>query len=128
MRERLSHDIASFTGPNRVVGRLPDLVGASNPAQADHVISLLKSAAGYRGRDAENYAPYFALSAFTWAISSGRNLFEIFGNRKNLRTAPSSGPLFSAAALAPLAHFINCHGGEGAAYFRDRRAKSIRFR
>ena len=119
-----SHDIASFTGPTRVVGRLPDLTGATDPAQAAHVVSLLASAAGYKSRDAEDYAPYFALSAFTWSICSGRNLFEIFGNRSGLRTAPPSGPRFGAAALAPLAHFINCHGDEGADYFQGQKGRA----
>jgi hypothetical protein len=113
-----SHDIASFTGPTRVVGRLPDLTGATDPAQAAHVISLLRSAARYRSRNAEDYAAHFALSAHAWAVCSGRNLFEIFGNRDNLRTSPPSGPRFGAAALAALAHFINCHGGEGSDEFQ----------
>ena len=33
-----SHDIATFKGPTRVVGRLPDLTGGHNPS---HVIALL---------------------------------------------------------------------------------------
>ena len=119
-----SHDIASFTGPTRVVGRLPDLTGATDAAQAAHLVSLLASAAGYKARDAEDYAPYFALSAFTWAVCSGRNLFEIFGNRNGLRTAPPSGPRFGASALAPLAHFINCHGDEGADYFQGQKGRA----
>jgi hypothetical protein len=113
-----SNDIASFTGPTRVVGRLPDLTGATEPGQAAHLVGLLKSAAGYRSRDTEDYAAHFALSAHSWAVSSARNLFEIFGNRDHLRTAPPSGPRFGASALAPLAHFINCHGDEGSAEFQ----------
>jgi len=119
-----SHDIASFTGPTRVVGRVPDLMGAAEPGQASHAVSLLKSAAGYRSRDAEDYAAYFALSAQSWAVCSGRNLFEIFGSRDNLRTAPPSGPRFGAAALRPLAHFINCHGGEGSDEFQGQHGRS----
>ena len=119
-----SHDIATFTGPTRVVGRLPDLTGATDPAQASHIVTLLRSAAGYRGRDAEEYGPYFALSAQSWAICSGRNLFEIFGNRDHLLTSPRSGPRFSAAALAPLAHFINCHGDEGSDEFSGQHGRN----
>jgi hypothetical protein len=119
-----SHDIASFTGPTRVVGRLPDLTGAAEPGQASHAVSLLNSAARYRSRDAEEYAEHFALSAQSWAVCSGRNLFEIFGTRDNLRTAPPSGPRFGAAALHLLAHFINCHGGEGSDEFQGQHGRS----
>jgi len=119
-----SHDIATFTGPTRVVGRLPDLTGATDPAQASHVVSLLRSAAGYRSREAEEYGPYFALSAQSWEVCSGRNLFEIFGNRDRLRTSPRSGPHFTAAALAPLSHFINCHGDEGSDEFAGQHGRN----
>jgi len=119
-----SADIASFTGPTRVVGRLPDLMGATEPAQAAHVVTLLRCAARYRSRDAEDYAAYFGLSAQSWAVSSGRTLFEVFGNRDDLRTAPPSGPRFGAAALRPLAHFINCHGSEGSDEFQGQHGRS----
>jgi len=36
----------------------------------------------------------------------------VFGDSDALNLAPPSGPAFSAKALAPLAHFINCHGGQ----------------
>lgn len=111
-------DIASFVGPERVVGRLPDLRGATKASQASHLVKLIDAAARYKSRQPEDYADFFALSAKVWAESSRRNLFEIFGTRDRLRTSPPSGPRFSRAALAPLAHFINCHGAEGSPEFQ----------
>ena len=35
----------------------------------------------------------------------------MFGNSDALTLAPPSGPTHPASRLAPLAHFINCHGG-----------------
>ncbi|MFZ1208655.1 MAG: hypothetical protein WAN94_11010, partial [Pseudolabrys sp.] len=40
-----SRDIATFKGPTRVVGRLPDLTGARDPS---HLIALLGAAESYR--------------------------------------------------------------------------------
>jgi hypothetical protein len=111
-------DIASFVGPTRVVGRLPDIRGAYKPSQASTLVKLLDVAAGYVSRPAEAYGEPFALSAKIWKASSARNLFEIFGLRDALRTSPPSRPRYAASALAPLAHFINCHGGEGSPEFQ----------
>jgi hypothetical protein len=115
---RYDTDIASFTGPKRVVGRLPDLRGAYKPSQASHLVKLLDVAAKHVSRPADAYGDPFALSAKVWERSSGRNLFDIFGRRDALRTSPPSGPRFGASALAPLAHFINCHGGQGSPEFQ----------
>ena len=39
------------------------------------------------------------------------SLFNVFGNSAALTLAPPNGPKHPAGRLAPLAHFINCHGG-----------------
>lgn len=118
-----SRDIADFVGPTRVVGRLPDINGTSAPSDAGHLVQLLRVAARYRTRSADDYADYFALSAFTWEQSTRRTLFEIFG-RRDCRTSPPAGPRFGAAALAPLAHFINCHGSEASPMFQGQFGRS----
>ncbi len=118
-----SDDTAAFTGPTRVVGRLPDLRGATRAAEAAHLVRLLRTAATYKRRAPEDYAAHFALSAKSWTVSSQRNLFAIFGRSDRLRTAPPSGPRFGAAATAPLAHFINCHGSEGSPEFQGQHGR-----
>ncbi len=104
-----SRDIAKFKGPTRVVGRLPDLHGAAkNPS---YLLKLLATATDYSARKATDYAAYFGLSTHSWRKSTAESLFNIFGNSDALNLAPPKGPTFSAKALTPLAHFINCHGG-----------------
>src|SRR5262245_12680838 len=106
--EEYSRDIAKFRGPTRVVGRMPDLTKASEPS---HLLALINIAANYRSRDVTDYGTYFGLSAHCWRKSTALSLFNIFVNSDALTVAPPSGPTHPASRLAPLAHFINCHGG-----------------
>ena len=104
-----SRDVATFKGPTRVVGRLPDLHGAKG--SPSYLLRLLATATNYRSRKATDYAAYFGLSTHSWRKSTAESLFNVFGESDALKLAPPKGPTFSVKALAPLAHFINCHGG-----------------
>jgi hypothetical protein len=103
-----SRDITTFKGPTRVVGRLPDLTKATEPS---HLLKLLVIAAKYQSRDVTDYGAYFGLSTHSWRKSTEESLFNVFGNSAALTLAPPNGPNHPAGRLAPLAHFINCHGG-----------------
>lgn len=105
--EGSSKDAARFIGPIRVIGRLPDLMGADNPK---HLIKLLESAASYQSRPAQDYANYFGLSAKLWSGSTTQSLEHIFGNSSSQLLSPLAGPLYDGGELNALAHFINCHG------------------
>lgn len=102
-----SRDIARFVGPTRVVGRLPDLTGARDPA---HLVALLAGAATHRARSLKDHARYYAISVRLWQHSTAQSLENVFGNDDDLLVAP---PATSARrkSLARLSHFINCHGG-----------------
>lgn len=102
--------IEDFRGPTRVVGRLPDLTGASEPSL---ILRLLRIAAGYRTRAPEAYHPYFGLSAKIWRWSSDLTLRELTGSADALHLSPPADEKWSHAELAPLLHFINCHGEAG---------------
>lgn len=102
-----SHDAAKFVGPTRVVTRLPDLTGGSDTA---FLLSLLATATGYTPRPRVDYANGFGLSAKVWKGSTELSLSKLFGSAAPLTTSPAAGPSFTAAQLAPLVHFINCHG------------------
>ena len=115
-----SRDVASFKGPTRVVGRLPDLTGATEPS---HLLSLINVAMKYRSHDAADYAAYFGLSTNSWRKSTGESLFNIFGNSSALTLAPPKGPNYPAKQLAPLGHFINCHGGPSDPQFYGQKGK-----
>jgi len=104
-----SKDIATFKGPTRVVGRLPDLTKMTgSPA---YLISLLGFAEKFKSRDVADYGKYFGLSTHSWRKSTELSLSNVFGDNSALTIAPPAGPTHPAARLAPLAHFINCHGG-----------------
>jgi hypothetical protein len=76
-----------------------------------HLLSLLRTAEKYKSRDVTDYGKYFGLSTHSWRKSTEKSLFAIFGNFDKLTVAPPTGPGQPRARLAPLAHFINCHGG-----------------
>jgi hypothetical protein len=116
-----SRDIATFKGPTRVVGRLPDLTGARDPS---HLIALLGAAESYRSHDVTDYGTYFGLSTQSWRKSTELSLFNIFGNSAALTLAPPGGPKHPASRLAPLSHFINCHGGPSDPNFYGQRGNS----
>jgi hypothetical protein len=116
-----SRDIAKFKGPVRVVGRLPDLTGGKEPS---YLISLLSIAANYRSRDATAYGAYFGLSTFSWRKSTKLSLFNMFGNSDKMTLAPPAGPTHPAARLAPLTHFINCHGAQASPEFFGEKGNS----
>jgi hypothetical protein len=116
-----SRDIATFKGPTRVVGRLPDLTGARDPS---HVIALLAGAGNYPSYDVKDYGAYFGLSTQSWRKSTELSLFNIFGNSAALTLAPPDGPKHPAGRLAPLGHFINCHGGPSDPNFYGQRGNS----
>jgi hypothetical protein len=112
--EPYGRDPAKFVGPTRVVGRLPDLTGATEPS---HILALLKTAAGWKGRKASAYSDYFGLSTDTWKVSTGLSLDSLLGSHTGLLISPTKGPNFTAGQLGRLTHFINCHGDTGVPEF-----------
>lgn len=98
-----------FLGPTRVVGRLPDLMGASQPTL---LTQLIRAAARAKPRPRADYQASFGLSADAWSASTELSLTNTFGNASNLLISPPKGPRWSAAQLAPRVHFINCHGAD----------------
>ncbi len=96
-----------FISPTRVVGRLPDLTGAKDPA---YLLSLLKTATEYQSRPASDYAAHLGLSAEVWRGSTELSLKAIFGPAISLNLSPPKGPQWPPEQLQTRAHFINCHG------------------
>lgn len=98
-----------FIGPTRVVGRLPDLTGATDPA---YLLGLLATAANWKSLTPADYSAYFGISADVWKNSTALSLQKIFGSSTALQLAPPGGPNWTATLLASRSHFINCHGAE----------------
>jgi hypothetical protein len=109
---------ATFLGPVRVVGRLPDIVGAATP---DYLVDLLAQASSWKQRPRADYQHYFGLSAYVWRKSTQLSLENLFNDAKRMRVSPKNGPSWSAAVLAPRIHFINCHGSDRAQVLRTAR-------
>ncbi|MGD9906302.1 MAG: hypothetical protein AB7U83_22750 [Vicinamibacterales bacterium] len=102
-----SQNVAMFLGPTRVVGRIPDLVGASTPTY------LLKQlAASATATPAPRPDSCFALSAKVWVKSTTLSVRNILGAVPVVLTSPTAGPSFAAAQLRQRVHFVNCHGNE----------------
>lgn len=116
-----SQTIAQFRGPTRVVGRLPDL---HEYGDASYLVRLLRIAARHRQRSAASYAAYFGLTADVWRKSTALSLKRMFGSSTSLHRAPPEGPGWRRSQLAPLAHFINCHGGSADPKFYGQRGES----
>lgn len=103
-----------FVGPTRVVGRLPDLTGASDPA---YLVSLLETAANHKSLPPDEYAGYFGLSAAVWEGSTRMSLDNLFGSHEKLNLSPNKGPGWPKSLLNKRLHFINCHGAQANSQF-----------
>jgi hypothetical protein len=101
-------DTARLIAPTRVVGRLPDVPGRGGAAR---LLSLLDVATRFSSRPRSDYEAFFGLSAEKWRRSTTLSLRALFGKGAAPRTSPLEGPAWKRGDLAPLAHFINCHGG-----------------
>lgn len=115
-----SKDPRKFRGPTRVVGRLPDLNGGNDPAG---LVTVLNFAANYQSRPASSFQPHFGLSADEWKASTKQSLQNIFGSQQ-MSISPPSGPPWTAAALSPRMHFINCHGSPADFHFYGQKGSS----
>ncbi len=113
-----SQEAKDFIGPTRVVGRLPDLTGGSDPA---YLIALLATAAGWTSRPPADYASGFAVSAEVWKGSTALSLQKLFGSSTGMQLSPTKGPKWTAAQLGRRAHFINCHGAQSDPTFYGQR-------
>jgi len=109
-----SRRIDSFSGPTRVVGRIPDVVGKQTNIK--YLERVITNSINHIPLNPGKYRDYFALSAWDWQISTRNSLHNMFGDNKKLQTSPPGIPgkkvrPFTQAELKPLTHFINCHGG-----------------
>lgn len=103
----LSRSCAAYRGPTRVVGRLPDLMGATAP---DYVIGLLHGAAKWNARTAPRPLPVLAISTLTWRNSTQTSIAALSGAAGAVHTTPVDGPSWSHGQIDVPLMFVNCHG------------------
>jgi hypothetical protein len=99
--------VARYLKITRVVGRIPNVPGAKDPA---NIIAFLKIAAAATPGAVGAYNSYYGLSAQVWQASTQMSLNAAFGNSSNLGIAPPAGPPTNNTELSKVSHFINCHG------------------
>jgi hypothetical protein len=104
---RYSRKIKDFIGPTRVVGRLPNVKGDTDPK---YLISLIDGSAQHKSRDVEDYDRFFGSTAKVWLQSTKLSLREIFNTSSGLFATPNDGPKYKVGELDALMHFVNCHG------------------
>lgn len=107
-------DPSAFIGPTRVVGRLPDVTGGSDPA---YLVGLLGNAGSWEPRAKGEYLQHLGISAKEWSGSTTLSLQNLFGSSAELRPSPVEGPGWAPELLARRTHFINCHGAEYDSHF-----------
>lgn len=117
----LSRDAAKYAAPTRVVGRIPGVTKANDPT---FLISQIKTAAAFSSRRREDYLSHFAISAYLWRKSTERSVENVFRSAPIKISPPSNSPKIRRM-LAPLCHFINCHGGENNPNFYGQRGSQI---
>lgn len=109
-----STDPSRYMGPTRVVGRLPDLVGAKQPTLLTRFIN---AAARAKPLPRTSYEAAFSISAEKWHLSTELSVANTFGTAAQVNTVPPGTYKWSKGQLAARMHFINCHGGDASPDF-----------
>jgi hypothetical protein len=115
-----SKQIDHFLQPTRVVGRLPDVTGATGP---DYLTGLLKTAAAAQSLPVTAFAKYLGISAKVWKASTQQSLQNTFGNGTDMKIVPPSSPPWPQ--IARHAHFVNCHGASADPQFYGQQGNSF---
>lgn len=105
----LSFSPSDYRGPTRVVGRIPDLPGDTDPSA---LLTLLHAAAQGTSLTRLSPEPVFAVSAKVWQRSTALSLKSFADVSGTVNTAPPGGPQWTKTQAAPVVHFVNCHGGD----------------
>jgi Peptidase family C25 len=101
-----SRDIVKFLAPTRVVGRLPGIMGDSDPG---YLVSLIDRATRWSTQHPSRYRKPFGVSAYAWQGSTNKSLRKVFGSAE-FELSPEGGPKWKKSLLGRMSHFINLHG------------------
>lgn len=100
-------DVSAFKNPTKVVGRLPDVTGANDPA---YLVTVLGTAANYATNAAITYQAFLGVSAGVWTGSTTLSLQAVFGTANGMKTVPPDTYTWAQSDLNAGSHFFNCHG------------------
>ncbi|MBA4055107.1 MAG: hypothetical protein C0490_10370, partial [Marivirga sp.] len=102
-----STNVNAFTGPSRVVGRIPDVPGNG---EIVYITTLIHNIVNHKPMHGSDYTNYFSVSAKVWKRSTELSLKNMFGNATQLLTSPPASGKYTKTQLRQLTHFYNCHG------------------
>lgn len=105
-----SKDVNKFTGPTRVLGRLPDITGHEGSPR--YLLGLLHTATKWKSLPRQEYEDYLGISVEKWKKSTALSLRNTFNSDKDLQTCPTRTPRWRQSLFNRRTHFINCHGGD----------------
>ncbi|WFU07487.1 hypothetical protein QA648_36360 (plasmid) [Rhizobium sp. CB3171] len=109
-----SRDAKDFIGPTRVVGRIPDVTGGSEP---DYLAGLLRVAAEYKPASPVAAKSYFAVTAEIWEKSTDLSVTNMFGAPPKVENVPPGDYKWGSEQLQQRMHFFNCHGSPARSQF-----------
>ena len=109
-----SRSIDAFTGPTRVVGRIPDVPGQQDDVK--YLQTVINNVIKQKPQACDKYMGYFAVTAQVWRRSTEMSMHNIFSDNKKLLLSPKNNETTAAnyakTQLRPLTHFYNCHGAK----------------
>jgi hypothetical protein len=109
-----SRNANDFIGPTRVVGRIPDVTGGTEP---DYLAELLRVAAEYKQTSLPSLNRYFAVTAEIWSKSTDLSVANTFGAPARVENVPPNDFKWTPAQLQGQMHFFNCHGAPRSSQF-----------
>lgn len=100
-------NIGDFVGPTRVISRLPDVTGDSDPSSA---VKMIEQVTLGESHPVDFYMDFLGVSAEVWSKSTQLSLVNLFGNASEQQDVPKAGSPWPATLLSRPSHFFNCHG------------------
>jgi DNA-binding protein H-NS len=108
-----STNVNNFTGPARVVARIPDIPQAGD---IKYLTTVIENCITGKPQKRADYEKYFALSAAVWAKSTQMSLHNMFTQFTSLKLSPAFTNPTATHLKAPV-HFYNCHGAHNDSNF-----------
>jgi hypothetical protein len=99
--------VSDFLAPTRVISRLPDVPGASEPGL---LLEAIGFATNWQSHERQEYEPYLGVSAEVWEGSTRSTLTQLYGSDTETQVSPSDGPAWEAALMGRRSHLFNLHG------------------
>lgn len=108
-------DAGTLVGPTRVVGRLPDVPGASGEPAAREFAALIRRSARWAAVAPDRHRDPFCVSTARWQLATSATLAALRGDPPGapapaLSAAPPAAAPWPPAELAKPLHLVNLHG------------------